>query len=493
MALQLTSLTNSILAAHLGVADSLGLYGPFATGDFAFWNGDFTLDYNQEANFYHIFSNNHPEHAAAYWAPILDYMGAARLQAAQTATKANLTCASHALNYPCHIAPWGYQSRDTSIYMQWNGAYAALLFVNNWEYTRDTEFARNKTLPLLDGLNAWSHCYLLRNGSVLEDWNPIVPDQGMENRPDRNPSIGLSLFRRIATAQRDISIALGVSYASYVDDIIAMLAPLPKTQGPDKHTPVWAAAEGQSWEESSISNSVKDGMHFPSVLYPIWPSETIDSLGSTDDAAVAVARASAFLYANLSCGTGYPEQPYETCIDAGWGALTIFPALARVLPGATSSKSGTVVTAKQIANSLEAYVHAYGANSTNFLAYAPGGGVENIGLSQGVVDMLVQSSNGTILLFPAWPRDEPAAFTTLRVKGAFLVSASWNPADQSAAGVTLAATVDSPRVSLVNPFRRNSSSVSLCCSVGSPRTINVDADGRFVWEMVGGEVCSIAP
>ena len=28
-----------------------GLYGPFATGDFAFWNGDFTLDYNQEANF----------------------------------------------------------------------------------------------------------------------------------------------------------------------------------------------------------------------------------------------------------------------------------------------------------------------------------------------------------------------------------------------------------------------------------------------------------
>lgn len=37
-----------------------GLYGPFATGDFAFWNGDFTLDYNQEANFYHVFSNNHP-------------------------------------------------------------------------------------------------------------------------------------------------------------------------------------------------------------------------------------------------------------------------------------------------------------------------------------------------------------------------------------------------------------------------------------------------
>ena len=45
-----------------------GLYGPFATCDF--WNGDFTLDftldYNQEANYYHVYSSNHPECAAAY-------------------------------------------------------------------------------------------------------------------------------------------------------------------------------------------------------------------------------------------------------------------------------------------------------------------------------------------------------------------------------------------------------------------------------------------
>ena len=42
-----------------------GLYGPFATGDYAFWNGDFTLDYNQEAQYYGVFSSNHQELAAA--------------------------------------------------------------------------------------------------------------------------------------------------------------------------------------------------------------------------------------------------------------------------------------------------------------------------------------------------------------------------------------------------------------------------------------------
>ena len=60
---------------------------------------------------------------------------------------------------------------------EWNGPYAALLFINAWEYTRDAEFAKNTTLPLLEGLNAWSHCFLQRSGSTLEDWNDAVPDQ----------------------------------------------------------------------------------------------------------------------------------------------------------------------------------------------------------------------------------------------------------------------------------------------------------------------------
>ena len=37
------------------------------------------------------------------------------------------------MHYSCHLAPWGFQSEDTSIYMHWND-FAALLFVNNWEY-----------------------------------------------------------------------------------------------------------------------------------------------------------------------------------------------------------------------------------------------------------------------------------------------------------------------------------------------------------------------
>ena len=57
-----------------------------------------------------------------------------------------------------------------------------------------------------------------------------------------------------------------------------------------------------------------------------FPAEIVDFSVTHEEAIVA--RASAVLYANFSCAdggpSGYPEQPFETCVDAGWGALTVF-------------------------------------------------------------------------------------------------------------------------------------------------------------------------
>ena len=127
------------------------------------------------------------------------------------------------------------------------------------------------------------------------------------------------------------------------------------------------------------------------------------------------------------------------------------------------------------------------------IASAPGGGVENIGLSQAVNDMLLQSSNGTIRLFPAWPANEPAAFTTLRAKGALLVSATWDHVRHTATGVRIGATVASPRVSLASPFPPSVKTVALGCSNGpAERKVGVDARGLLGWSMAAGEVCVLS-
>jgi hypothetical protein len=51
-------------------------------------------------------------------------------------------------------------------------------------------------------------------------------------------------------------------------------------------------------------------------------------------------------------------------------------------------------------------------------------GIECAGATQAINDMLCASYGGYIHLFERWPLDEDAAFTTLRAKGGFLVSAS---------------------------------------------------------------------
>lgn len=144
------------------LAPASGLYGPWVTSDAPSWNGDYTLDYNFEAQFYGVFTSNHPEVAAAYAQPITAWMPAARLQAQQVATVANISCDPKTLSYACHLAPWGYQSRDQTTYMHWNGFFAALPLISYWETTLDSAFAETTLYPFLDGLNAWSHCYLVR-------------------------------------------------------------------------------------------------------------------------------------------------------------------------------------------------------------------------------------------------------------------------------------------------------------------------------------------
>lgn len=72
--------------------------------------GDYTLDYNQEAQYYGVYSSNHGEHGAPYFPPITDWMPAARAMAQEHAKAGKFTCPPNALHFSCHLAPWGYQS-----------------------------------------------------------------------------------------------------------------------------------------------------------------------------------------------------------------------------------------------------------------------------------------------------------------------------------------------------------------------------------------------
>lgn len=80
---------------------------------------------------------------------------------------------------------------------------------------------------------------------------------------------------------------------------------------------------------------------------------------------------------------------------------------------------------------------------------------EQFAASAVVSELLIQSVDDIIRLFPAWPAEKDAGFTQLRTKGGFLVSSEYK--DGRTVYVTIRATADQS-LRLLNPFKESYSS-----------------------------------
>ena len=116
-----------------------GSYGPWITNDDMGFP-DYTMDYNVEATYYGVHASGHGEYASSYFPTVSAWVsGGQAQQAAQMhARRGNLTCAAKALHYSCHLAPWGMQSDDLTVYQHWNLAFALEPLVQQWEYANTT-------------------------------------------------------------------------------------------------------------------------------------------------------------------------------------------------------------------------------------------------------------------------------------------------------------------------------------------------------------------
>jgi hypothetical protein len=150
--------------------------------------------------------------------------------------------------------------------------------------------------------------------------------------------------------------------------------------------------------------------------------------------------------------------------------------------GPPPSASPAAFTAADILAGLKAYLGAY--FGSNQLASAPGGGVENVGVSRAVTEMLLGSGvlvpaldgDGTAAgaqwvtrLFPVWPANESAAFSGLVAKGGLAVSATYDGSTASIASPVLitaafAAAGDFANATLRSPWpTAPASDISVSC------------------------------
>lgn len=338
-------------------------------------------------------------------------MAAARISAQAHAKKGGIRCPAKALHYSCHLAPWGYQSRDQTEYMHWNGNFAALLFINSWEYTQNLTFAREQVYPLLEGLNAWWGCFLTKTplpggGYVYNDASIKDPDNEHENQVCANPQIGLAFVRRSLAAQLEIAKAIGVQPDPIVRDMLEHFPELNRRRCPD--LPGSTCAGQTIWTECAGHSILRsDGFS----NYALWPSELVNLASSAADRVIA--RASVTHY--WLHGHGQIKQVHLPSMMVRAG-----------LPGNE--------TLKVLTDFLR------GNQRGSFIPRAPGGGTENLGMSVAINDMLVQApTRDYIVLFPAWDRAQDASFNNLLVKGAVEVSAAWVAAARSIVNVSVVA------------------------------------------------------
>jgi hypothetical protein len=338
-----------------------------------------------------------------------------------------------------------------------NGNFAALLFINHWEYTQNLTFAREQVYPLLEGLNAWWGCFLDKvptpgGGYVYADTSTADPDNEHENQLCANPQIGLAFIKRSLIAQLEIGAAIGTSPDPVVADMLAHF--------PDFNIAACNTADcigKKIWTECT-SHSVSESDGFS--LYPIWPSELINSLNSSAWD-LALARNSLMHYSEHGHGQIKTVHLPSMMVRAG-------------------------MPPKQILVALNGFLQKN--QRASFVPKAPGGGTENIGIAVAINDMLVQSpTREYIVLFPNWDKTQDASFSNLLVKGAVEVSATWVSSTSTTTGVSVVARHEHVGPVILDGVRAHA---TVTCADGStPTTTSVW--GRLAFTAPRGVRCHI--
>ena len=397
-----------------------GLWGPWIQADNMNWNGDYTLDYNFQAQHYGAFSSNHPELARSYYDVILKAVDIGKRRAAYPdwsqsghsgppgMIKSSWSVSKPGMgNYsgaelPSHVSAYGgyyFGDLGTRGILGW----VALVFVEDFDYTNNLLFMKETTYPLLLHAADFFVSYLVFNASSGRyDLNAACALEGCtvprnpkaHGLPQRNVAMTLGWIRATFSALLRFSTILSVDRGRRPtwQHIVDHLAQFPTTH-----------SQGQMvLDECEDSGDFPGNARYPVVYFgAIHPAAQITQLSSSSE----LLKAAQNTVDQVNAANKWVP---ENGLCMGW------PAAAMV----THNASGTL---DHMASGLAKVINP------NFVPQILGGCVaEQAGATQALNDLLMQSYDGVLHFFPAgWDAGANASFDGLRGRGAFVVSAQW--------------------------------------------------------------------
>ncbi len=386
-----------------------GLFGNFITDDFFPWSGDYHMNYNYEAPYYCIFSSNHPELFDGYMAPVNDMRNEAKRMAKM------FGCKGYA--FPVSFGPKAldvYSQSDCKEHgilflgQKSHATYACVIPLMHWFSTYDKEYALENYYDFVLNTAAFWEDYLVKeNGRYVikgdaaheipyyrgKDFKYIT-HFGQVNTINAINSMGL--VKLLFNGVYDMAKELGINSEKYAlwEDIIENFSDFPTFIKKGKKCFRYSKF-GIRWRDENTVG-----------LQHIYPASQIGL--SSDEKLLKIARNTYFIN--------------DRRLDDN-GSNSYLPAGARIGVDPDFLIEGIRQNIKEFALPNRLFRHH-------------GGGIEHLTTIPATVnEMLMQSYEGVIRLFPCWNKTDDAAFENLRADGAFLVSAELKNAKVSSLGI----------------------------------------------------------
>lgn len=410
-----------------------GLWGNSSTSDEMWWHGDYHLNYDYFSPYPPMCVANHPELMDAFEVPLYQFLPQAREYA-----KRYLGC--RGVYYPVGIGPFGMSTCEKDyttkehfhlfLGHKTNAVHTVIASVIRWHTTHDVNYAKNVALPLLLEVAAFWEDYLVKKEDgkyyALNDSHHEVqwwrgPDYLPWGHDDVNSSMTLGYVRALFKCLLEMCGELNVYTERFTlwNDILDNFGPA-KIKPADENTLalMWRGYEDRTIPEGTklvdfdpkapwVGHTPTSDLIGKNMLYQIDNTDNIDSLIFE------------YVYPAGQASPIYQPEIYEAAqntmkfLEMRWeeGMLPyIFsPAAARL-----------GVDPHEILERLQ-----YKVENTIFpngLNKHIGGGMEGaVMILSTLQEMVLQSYDNVVRVFPNWDLAMPAAFTGWRTYGAFIV------------------------------------------------------------------------
>lgn len=392
---QLYVLGSSSRAGHI----MFDLWSPFRTSDYPLWRSNPTMDYNTQAAYSGVYATNHVELATPYY----DYFVSHSTPNGSEALESAAMGCPGGLHFSVDFAPWGQKLGVWGVPQDWgilsNAAYVVVNYAYHFETTAlNTTWIEQYAWPFMTGVARFWQCHLTKtavpgapDGYEYWDVNDCTGDEGcsLPAAQRTNPMWGVVYIRRLFATLLAMASATGKTPDPSWADILAHLPPIPTATyapGGKPSVPVLAwygqAPTYLNWRGQANN------------LHAIWPGELLSL--SEPNATLLAAGQNSMNYTAWQQGNSF-----------SW----VFSAAARM---ATPPEVYLPQWQQQMARMRPNRIVVYDGLCS-----------DTLGAVQFVVDLLVQGQEGFLRLFPpSFPSNASAAFSNLRMRGAFLVSSA---------------------------------------------------------------------